>query len=253
MIVINNGNNNEQNNEQNNNDEINYIKATECRYKETLNEADLKSYKQYFNKGCCGSGSNKMAFTLLIYSIIIVIFNVAGLFFLISKNSGYKSHKEKLEQALMSVETSLPDVSEMQKFLTFENLFKEYNKNNTNTDYHYISREKCSYNYMRIGLCSWDDYRSYCSYYNDYEHDCNYMDYYAHNQNERFLCTYNSYSNGLCSRQQYLDYESGYLDGFIYYGGKPKRIDLEMYFYNYEYEDDNGYITVKKVKGISFY
>ena len=252
MIVINNGNNNAQNNEQNNNDEINYIKATECRYKETLNEADLKSYEQYFNKGCCGSGSNKMAFTLLIYSIIIVIFNVAGLFFLISKNSEYKSYKEKLELALKSVETSLPDISEMQKLLTFEKLLKEFKINNTNNYYDHIYRENCSYDYMRIGLCSWSDYKSYYRYYYNYEFDYNYMDYYASYENERFLCTYNNYYNGLCSRQQYLDYESGYLEGFLYYGGKPKRIDLEVYN-NYEYEDDYSYITVKNIKGISFY
>ena len=246
MIVI-----NPQNDEQTK-DDINYIKATECRYKETLNESDLKSYESYFNKGCCGSGSNKMTVTLLVNSIIIIIFNAAGLFFLISKNSGYKKYREGLVQALSLVNTSLPDISEMENLLGNIRLFRELYKNETYRTYIY---NNCSYDIMRIGLCDWRDYQQYCPYERYINKECNFLDYSIgidFSTNKNFLCTYKDYSNGLCSYQQYLDYINNYLDGFEYYGGKPKRIGLSIYYYDYEDEYEND-ITIENVKGISFY
>ena len=126
VIILNNDiNPNDQANNQNE-DNISYIQAVECRYIDSLAENEKTNYEKFLNKGCCGSGNNKLAITLLVYSIIIIIFTVTGFVFRISNNEGYKEYKAEIENALISVDTNLPDDSEMQKILNFTKLVKEF-------------------------------------------------------------------------------------------------------------------------------
>ena len=60
-----------------------------------LAENEKTIYEKFLNKGCCGSGNNKMAITLLAYSIIILILAIVGFVFRISNNEGYKIYKKK--------------------------------------------------------------------------------------------------------------------------------------------------------------
>ena len=204
VIILNNDiNPNDQANNQNE-DNISYIQAVECRYIDSLAENDKIIYEKFLSKGCCGSGNNKMTITLLVYSIIIIIFTVTGFVFRISNNEGYKEYKAEIENALISVDTNLPDDSEMQKILNFTKLVKEFkqiykdysdsnyktNEENYNDNYNYnknryISKEyksyygkNCSYELFRTGLCSWDSYKDYCDRDKFYDNQCNLVDYY---------------------------------------------------------------------------
>ena len=268
-IIINNVDNNQNENNQND-DNINYIKATECEYKNYLAENEKTIYEKFLNKGCCGSGSNKMTITLLVYSIIIIVFVVAGFFFRISNNEGYKEYKNELENDLKLVDTNIPDDSEIQSVINFYNILKEYNiisnnyvSNNyyNNYDYYpynyndYDSKDltNCSYEYFRLGICSWGSYRHYCSYGRYINNTCNFIDFIVF-YNGVFNCTFEHYSNNFCSYQQYIDNKTGYLDNYIYYGGKPKRIDIiisDNYADNYDEEEEK--IIIKNLYGVSFF
>ena len=270
VIIIDNGNNNAQNQNNQNGDNIKYIKATECEYKRYLEENEQKNYEKFLNKGCCGSGNNKMAITLLVYSIIIVMFVVAGFIFRISNNEGYREYKNALENNLKLVDSNFPDDSEMQKVINFSNILKEYKQNNNisdNSDYNnydyydyedynrfnymnYNSRyiENCSYEYFRLGICSWSSYKHYCNYNRYINNICNYIDFIVFYRGI-FNCTFEDYSQHHCSYQQYIDNKTGYLDNFIYYGGKPKRIDIKVSNY---YSDDDA-IIIQNLYGISFF
>ena len=262
IIIGDNSPNNDENNKQQNESNINYIPATECIYSDYLSENDREQYQKFHNRGCCGSGSNKIATSLLVYSIIILVLDIAGLFFLISKNKVYKLTKEQLEQDLKLVDKSLPDSSEMSIILNYFDMNKEFK----NKIYY---RKNCTYEYYRIGLCSYDDYQEYCDPDKYLENLCTYQDLYAYYSHYRysydddFKCTDEKYSDKLCSYQQYLDYKNGYFDYFIYFGGKPKRFDIYSRDYSYSYYDDDDYyynnnqeiddsITIYNVKGISF-
>ena len=273
---------NAQNQTNQNGDNINYIKATECEYRNYLAENEQIIYEKFLNKGCCGSGNNKMAVTLLVYSIIIIIFVVAGYIFRISNNEGYKEYKKSLENLLQLVDTNLPDESEMQKVLNFSNILKEYRQSNnisddsdSNNNYNgyndynyyddydyynyniddyyrnynnYYNRfvENCSYEYFRLGICSWKSYKNYCNYTRYINNTCNLIDLRVYYRGV-FNCTYEDYSQHYCSYQQYIDNKTGYLDKFIYYGGKPKRIDIRVSDY---YDDDR--IFIKNIYGTSY-
>ena len=259
--VIINGNDANPNNQANNQNEDNiaYIQAIECRYIDYLEENEKTIYEKFLNKGCCGSGNNKMTITLLVYSIIILIFTIAGFIFRISNNEGYKAYKTEIEKVLILVDANLPDDSEMKKILNFVELAKEfkdyynYNDYSYNNFYQYFVND-CSYDLFRIGLCTWSLYEKYCNYDNFYNGACNYVDHMVYIY-EEFICTYEDYSNKYCSYQQYLDYTSGYLNEFIYYGGKPKRIDINANTY-YLNENDNDAekvsFDIKNIHGISF-
>ena len=230
MQVINNSIVNKDNNIHDNNkniDEynINYIRTAECGYKDYLEKKEKTKYEKFLNKGCCGSGNNKMTITLLVYSFIIIIFTILGIFFKISNNEGYKEYKSEIEKALNLIDTNLPDDSEMQRIINYTRIIKESSYNPFN----------CSYEMFRLGICKWDSYKLYCDkekYFND---KCNLVDYYVY-YTEEFFCTYEDYSKNYCSYQQYIDYTSGYFKEFIYYGGKPKRFIIET-SYEVKYED----------------
>ena len=135
-IIINSDINNNQNNNQIE-DNINYIQAKECRYIDYLTKREKSIYEYFLNKGCCGSGSNKMTVTLLVYSVIIIIFTIIGIFFRISNNEGYKEYKAEIEKALNLVDTNLPDISEMEIILNLSNLVKDFNKSNYPESYYF--------------------------------------------------------------------------------------------------------------------
>ena len=251
-IIINNDINNNQNNNQIE-DNINYIQAKECRYIDYLTKSEKSIYEYFLNKGCCGSGSNKMTVTLLVYSVIIIIFTIIGIFFRISNNEGYKEYKAEIEKALNLVDTNLPDISEMEIILNLSKLIKDFDKSNYRESYYfdyYSTKEygkNCSYELFRIGLCTWYDYRSYCNLENYYNDKCNLVEYYVHYIGD-FICTYEDYSKNYCSYQQYIDYTNGYLEEFIYYGGKPKRFDIVYHISPCTY----SYYTFNALHGISF-
>ena len=261
---------NAQNQNNKKDDNINYIKATEIDYKNYLAENEQTIYEKFLNKGCCGSGNNKMAITLLVYSFIIIIFVIAGFIFRISNNEGYREYKNELENELKLVDTDFPDISEIQKVINFSNIYKEYKQNNNISDsynnkhyndyYDYYNYdeydryrdyksnylENCSYEYFRLGICSWNSYQNYCNYSRYINNTCNLIDLKVFYTGV-FNCNSEYYSQHYCSYQQYIDNKTGYLDNFIYYGGKPKRIDIKTS----DYSSDDA-IIIHNLYGISF-
>ena len=237
---INNENeNNNQNNGQNE-DNIYYIKANEIRYKDYLLEKEQILYDRCINKGY-GSSNNKMTITLLVYCIIIILFTIVGFFFRISNNKGYKQYKNEIEKELYLVDTNLPDNSEMEKILKFYELF---NLHFYNTSSYNIN---CSYDIFRTGFCT--TYEWYCNNNKYANNTCNYVDY-MYYKTGIFKCNYEDYSQNYCSNQQYIDYKNKYLDEFIYYGGKPKRIDMRVHFE--KGDNESVYFTFDNLYGISF-
>ena len=65
----------------------------EIKFEDTLDDKAKKQY-QKFNKSCCCI----RPLSLMVYSIIILVFAFVGFFFSISRNKGYKSYKEILEK-----------------------------------------------------------------------------------------------------------------------------------------------------------
>ena len=241
---INNENDNNNQNTDKIGDNIYYIKATECRYKDYLLERERILYERFFNKGF--GSTNKITITLFVFSIIIIIFSILGFSFRISNNKGYKEYKSDIEKVLKQVNTNLPDDLEMDKILNFNKLFYLQVYNNTI----YYNNKDCTYLNFRIGLCNIYSYKRYCNYSKYLDKVCNFVDYRFYEYG-KFLCDYEDYSKKYCTYQQYKDYTNKYFDDFIYIGGKPKRIDMSGSFE--KGDNDSVSFTFENLNGISFF
>ena len=223
-------------------------------------ESEIQSYERFFNKGC-GSGTNKTTITLLVYSIIIIIFAIVGFIFRISKNEGHKKYKEEIEKVLGLLDTNLPDDLEMEKILNFSKLFNAFKQNYINSDsknylssldYNYYYSNNCTYQNFRTGICNSNSYQKYCDEKKYSDNECNLVDYLFHTKG-KFRCNSEDYSRKKCSYQQYIDHTNRYLDDFLYYGGKPKRIDLTASYGSKRGDNANIEYSFKNIYGISFY
>ena len=154
-----------------------------------LDEIQANQYKNYKRPRNCNSAKS-----LLIFSIIIVIFTCAGFYFSISRNEGYKQYKELLERNITLFNGEYPSEYENKKIVAYLNM-DEFD------DYDNVS---CSYIEYSLLQCELAKYRKYCTNKRYSEKRCNYMDreYFL---GRTFVCNYNNYNNKLCNEIQYLD------------------------------------------------
>ena len=131
---------------------------------------------------------------LLIYSIIIEILVVAGLYFRISNNEGYIAYKEYIEKEINILEmgTHFPNENETLKLLAF--LKRDKNEDSF-----------CTYLKYSFNKCLEESYRQYCNITKYNEKKCNYMDrqYFL---GYEFICNEVNFKKGLCDEIQYNDY-----------------------------------------------
>ena len=129
----------------------------------------------------------------------------------------------------------------MEKILKLYKLFNLYFYNISSYNIN------CSYDNFRTGLC--ETYEWYCNYNKYLNNTCNFVDY-MYYEKGIFRCNYEDYSHNYCSNQQYIDYKNKFLDDFIYYGGKPKRIDMSVHFE--KGNNESVYFTFNNLYGMSF-
>ena len=132
--------------------------------------------------------------SLLIFSIIVLIFTGAGFYFSISRNEGYKQYKELLEMNITLFKDELPSEYISKKRVAYLNM-DEFD------DYDNIS---CAYIEYSLSKCELVNYTKYCTDKRYSEKKCNYMDreYFL---GRTFVCNDNNYNNKLCNEIQYLD------------------------------------------------
>ena len=152
-------------------DEINFVNF--------LEEKDAKNYERFQKIKCCRTPQ-----CLLIFSIIIVIFNCAGIYFSISRNEGYKQFKQLLEKKFTLVKVELPSEYENKKLVAYLTR-NEFESNND---------DSCSYIEFSLSLCKKEKYAKFCNDQRFSENKCNYMDrqYFL---NKTFTCNVTNYNN----------------------------------------------------------
>ena len=192
-------------------DEIQFINFIE--------ENDIKSYERFKKPKCCNTPKS-----LLIFSIIIVIFTFAGLYFSISRNEGYKQYKELLEKNITLVKIQLPSDYENKKLIAY--LTRDEFDNND--DY------SCSYIEYSLSLCKEENYTRFCNDQRYSENKCNYMDHQYFLQ-KNFTCDLANYHDKKCNEIQYLDQlkkeESIKEDYKIEYKKSFIKINLKDYYF----------------------
>ena len=154
-----------------------------------LDEIFADKYEKFKKPKCCNNAKS-----LLIFSIIIVIFTCAGFYFSISRNEGYKQYKEFLEKNITLFNEEIPSEYISKKRVAYLNM-DEFD------DYDNIS---CAYIEYSLSKCELVNYTKYCTDKRYLEKRYNYMDreYFL---GRTFVCNYNNYNNKLCNEIQYLD------------------------------------------------
>ena len=188
--------------------------CNEINFVNFIEEKDVNNYERSKKLKCC-----KTPQCLLIFSIIIVIFNCAGLYFSISRNEGYKQYKQLLESNLTLVKVQIPSEYENKKLVAYLNR-DEFETNNDNS---------CSYIEYSLSLCKRGKYAIFCNDQRYSENKCNYMDrqYFL---NKSFTCNIENYNNKRCNEIQYLDYSYRNEDHKIEYADSNIKIyDVKDY------------------------
>jgi len=176
-------NNNQQNFESKICDEIQFINFIE--------EKDITDYERFKKPKCCNTPKS-----LLIFSIIIVIFTCAGLYFSLSRNEGYKQYSQLLEKNITLIKDNLPSEYENKKLVAY----LSRDKFETNEDY------SCSYIEYSLSLCEEENYTRFCNDQRYSENKCNYMDHENFkSQSTNFICNITNYNDKKCNEIQYLD------------------------------------------------
>ena len=154
-----------------------------------LDEIQADKYERSKKPKSCNTAKS-----LLIFSIIIVIFTCAGFYFSISRNEGYKQYKELLENNITLFKDDFPSEYISKKRVAYLNM-DEFD------DYDNIS---CAYIEYSLSKCELVNYTKYCTDKRYSENRCNFMDR-EYFQGRTFVCNYNNYNNKLCNEIQYLD------------------------------------------------
>lgn len=158
----------------------------EIKFEDTLDDKAKKQY-QRFNKSCCCI----RPLSLMVYSIIILVFAFVGFFFSISRNKGYKSYKEILEKNISLIENEYPNDLESLRLINYLSIDK------------YVFN--CTYTKYSFKLCEYRDYKKFCTKEKYDNNICNYMDRQI-NQGFYFICDDKNYQGGKCNPVQYYDY-----------------------------------------------
>ena len=161
----------------------------EIQFTDFIEENDVKDYERFKKPKCCTTPKS-----LLIFSIIIVIFTCAGLYFSLSRNDGYKQYSQLLEKNITLVKDQLPNEYENKKLVAY--LTRD--KFESNDD------GSCSYIEYSLYLCDEENYTLFCNDQRYSENKCNYMDrqYFL---KQSFTCDITNYNNKKCNEIQYLD------------------------------------------------
>ena len=161
----------------------------EINFENFLEEKDEKSYERYKKPKC-----NNIPKCLLTLSIIIIIFNIAGLYFSISRNEGYIKYKQLLEKNLTLIENQYPNENETKKLVAYL----------TRDESEGIDDDSCSYIEYSLSLCEGRHYENFCNKQRYKENKCNYMDHQVF-LNKPFTCDLQNYKSNMCNEFQYLD------------------------------------------------
>jgi hypothetical protein len=163
-------------------DEIQFINFIE--------ENDVKDYERFKKPKCCNTPKS-----LLIFSIIIVIFTCAGLFFSLSRNDGYKQYSQLLEKNVTLIKKDqLPTEYENKKLVAYL----------TRDEFESNDDDSCSYIEYSLNLCEEENYTLFCNDQRYLENKCNYMDRHYFLK-QTFTCDITNYNNKKCNEIQYLD------------------------------------------------
>ena len=188
--------------------------CTEINFIDFLEEKDV-NYERFIKQKCCRTPQ-----CLLIFSIIIVIFNCAGLYFSISRNEGYKQLKQLLEKNFTLVKIELPSEYENKKLVAYLNRDEFESKDD----------DSCSYIEYSLSLCEREKYAKFCNVQRYSEKKCNYMDY-QYFLNKTFTCDLTNFNNKRCNEIQYLDYFYRNEDKKIKYTNSAIKIHSVKDFY----------------------
>jgi len=180
-----------------------------------LEEKDVKNYLKCRKPNCCNTPK-----FLLIFSIIIILFTCAGLYFSISRNEGYKQYKQLLEKNLALVKVELPNEYESKKLVAY--LTRDEFENKVD--------DSCSYIEYSLSLCKRRNYMKFCNDKRYSENKCNYMDrqYFL---NKSFICNITNYNNKRCNEIQYIDYFYRNEDSKIEYSNSTIKIYVKEYLF----------------------
>jgi len=191
----------------------------EIQFTDFIEENYVKDYEKFKKPKCCNTPKS-----LLIFSIIIVIFTCAGLYFSISRNDGYKQYSQLLESNLTLVKGQLPSEYENKKLVAYL----------TRDEFESNDDDSCSYIEYSLYLCEEENYTLFCNDQRYSENKCNYMDrqYFL---KQSFTCNLANYNEKKCNEIQYLDQlkkdENSNEDYKIEYVNSTIKIDAKEYYF----------------------
>ena len=184
-----------------------------------IDENYVKDYERFKKPKCCNTPKS-----LLIFSIIIVIFTCAGLYFSLSRNDGYKQYSQLLESNITLIKDQLPSEYENKKLVAYL----------TRDEFESNDDGSCSYIEYSLYLCEEENYTLFCNDQRYSENKCNYMDrqYFL---KQSFTCDLTNYNNKKCNEIQYLDQlkkdENSNEDYKIEYVNSTIKIDSKEYYF----------------------